>query len=173
MCIYDCMWNPTVRLLINRFLSYLILSYLILSYLILSYLILSYLILSYLILSYLILSYLILSYLSYLILSYHGSRFCVWTEFIGVTFAFPLMVSFLILTFMIFPWLHLSIFISVVCKRCSSCLCNAQHSLPYTIDGLTTVLYSLLFSFTGTFLSHITPWRCRIMWKHNIIEEAQ
>ena len=23
MCIYDCMWNPTVRLLINRFLSYL------------------------------------------------------------------------------------------------------------------------------------------------------
>ena len=28
MCIYDCMWNPTVRLLINRFLSYLILSYL-------------------------------------------------------------------------------------------------------------------------------------------------
>ena len=26
MCIYDCMWNPTVRLLINRFLSYLILS---------------------------------------------------------------------------------------------------------------------------------------------------
>ena len=31
MCIYDCMWNPTVRLLINRFLSYLILSYLILS----------------------------------------------------------------------------------------------------------------------------------------------
>ena len=24
MCIYDCMWNPTVRLLINRFLSYLI-----------------------------------------------------------------------------------------------------------------------------------------------------
>ena len=26
MCIYDCMWNPTVRLLINRFLS----SYLIL-----------------------------------------------------------------------------------------------------------------------------------------------
>ena len=38
------MWNPTARLLINRFLSYLILSYLILSYLIfiLSYLILSY-----------------------------------------------------------------------------------------------------------------------------------
>ena len=25
MCIYDCMWNPTVRLLINRFLSYLVL----------------------------------------------------------------------------------------------------------------------------------------------------
>ena len=24
MCIYDCMWNPTVRLLLNRFLSYLI-----------------------------------------------------------------------------------------------------------------------------------------------------
>ena len=24
MCIYDCMWNPTVRLIINRFLSYII-----------------------------------------------------------------------------------------------------------------------------------------------------
>ena len=27
MCIYDCMWNPTVRLLINRFLSYYLISY--------------------------------------------------------------------------------------------------------------------------------------------------
>ena len=34
---------------------------------------------------------------------HHDSRFCVRTEFIGVTFAFPLIVSFLILSFLVFP----------------------------------------------------------------------
>ena len=88
---------------------------------------------------------------------YHANRFCVTTDLIGVTFPIPLMVSFLIRPFLVFPLLHLSIFISVVCKRCSCCLRSAQLSLPYNFAGLTTVLYSLLFSFTGTFLSHITP----------------
>ena len=37
---------------------------------------------------------------------YHDSRFCVRTDLIGVTFEFPLMVSFLILSFLVFPWLH-------------------------------------------------------------------
>ena len=66
--------------------------------------------------------------------TYHDSRFLVRTDLIGVTLAIPLMVSFLILSFLVFPWLHLSNFISVVSKRCSSassCLRSAQHSLPY------------------------------------------
>ncbi len=83
---------------------------------------------------------------------YHYSRFWLRTDLIGVTLAIPLMVSFLILSFL--DSTLSSIFISVVCKRCSSCLRSAQHSLPYIIAGLTTVLYSLLlFSFIGTFLS--------------------
>ena len=66
-----------------------------------------------------------------IICPYHDSRFWVRVDLIGVTLAIPLMVSFLILSFLVFPWLHLIIFISVVCKRCSSCLRSAQHSLPY------------------------------------------
>ena len=87
---------------------------------------------------------------------YHDNRFCVRTDLIGVTFAIlSLMVSFLIRSFQsIF-----SIFMSMVCKRYPSCLRSAQHSLPYTIACLTNVLYSLLFSFTGTFLSLISPHR--------------
>ena len=88
---------------------------------------------------------------------YHDNRFCVKTDLIGVTFAIPPMVSILILSFLVFPWLHLSIFIYVVCKRCSSCLRSSQHSLPYPITGLTTVLYSLLFSFTSRLYLLIIP----------------
>ena len=40
---------------------------------------------------------------------------------------------------------------------CCSALCSARHSLPYIKVGLMTVLYSLFFSLTGTFLSQITP----------------
>ena len=89
----------------------------------------------------------------YITCPYHDSLFCVRTELIDDSFAFPVMVPFVILSFLVFPRLHLSIFISVVCKRCSSCLHSAQHSLPYTIAGLTTVLFCLFFSFMGTFLS--------------------
>ncbi len=38
----------------------------------------------------------------------------------------------IILPFLVFPWLHLSIFMSVVFKCCSSCLRSTQTSLPYT-----------------------------------------
>ena len=40
---------------------------------------------------------------------------------------------------------------------CCSALRSAHHSLPYIKVGLITVLYSLFFSFTRTFLSQITP----------------
>ena len=37
---------------------------------------------------------------------------------------------------------------------------TAQHSAPYVIVGLITVLYTLSFSLMGTFLSHSTPVSC-------------
>ena len=75
---------------------------------------------------------------------------------IGLTIASLLNFSFLIRSFLVLPLVHLSIFISVVCILCSSALCSAQHSLPYIRVGLMTVLNSLFFSLTGTFLSQIT-----------------
>ena len=51
-----------------------------------------------------ILSVLLVMWVSFLRTTcpYHDSRFCVRTDFIGVTFAIPLMVSFLILSFLDF-----------------------------------------------------------------------
>ena len=46
-----------------------------------------------------------------------------------------------------FHRLHLDIFISVWCKRCSSCFHNDQHSLPFTVRCFYTVC---LLSFTDT-----------------------
>ena len=89
------------------------------------------------------------------------NRCCVRIELIGTTFAIPLMVSYLIMFFMVFPLLHISIFRWVVCKRCSSYFSNAQHSLPYIIAGLTTALQSLIFSV----LARITP--DRSLRRHN------
>ena len=86
---------------------------------------------------------------------YHDSRFCVRTEFIGVTFAFPLMVSFLILSFPVFLDSTLAFsfrwYVNVVPLACA--VPNTHSRRPYTIAGRTTVLHCLLFSFTGTFLS--------------------
>ena len=44
-----------------------------------------------------------------------------------------------------------------MCIRCCSALCIAQNSLQYIKVCPITVLYSLFFSLTGTFLSQITP----------------
>ena len=73
---------------------------------------------------------------------YHERRFWV-TSFLNFWF--------LILSFRVLPWIHLSIFVSVVCILCCSALCSAQHSLPYIKVGLMTALYSLFFNLTGTF----------------------
>ena len=88
---------------------------------------------------------------------YHERRFWVTYVVIGLTIASLLNFSFLIRSFLVLHWIHLSIFISVVCILCGSALCSAQHSLPLIKVGRMTVLYSLFFSLTGTFLSQITP----------------
>ena len=88
---------------------------------------------------------------------YHERRFWVKYVVICLTIASLLNFSFLIRSFLVLPWINLSIFISVVCILCCSALCSAQHPLPYIRVGLMTVLYSLFFSLTGTFLSQITP----------------
>ena len=88
---------------------------------------------------------------------YHKRRFWATYVVIGLTITSLLKFSFLIRSFLVFLWIYLSIFISVVCILCCSAPCRAQHSLPYIKVGLMTVLYSLFFSLTGTFLSQITP----------------
>ena len=62
---------------------------------------------------------------------YHERRFWVTYVVIGLTIASLLNFSFLIRSFLVLPWIHLSIFISVVCILCCSALCSARHSLPY------------------------------------------
>ena len=99
------------------------------------------------------------TFVSYLLITwpYHERRFRVTYVVIGLTIASLLNFSFLIRYFLVLPWIHLSILISVVCILCCSALCSAQHSLPYIKVGLMTVLYSLFFSFTRTCLSQVTP----------------
>ena len=84
---------------------------------------------------------------------YHERRFWVTCVVIGLIVASLLNFSFLNLSFRVLPWINLSIFISVVCILCSSALCSAQYSLPYIKFGLIAVLYSMLFSLSGTSLS--------------------
>ena len=66
---------------------------------------------------------------------YHERRFWATYVVIGLTIASLLNFSFLIRSFLVLPWIHLSIFISVVCIRCCSALCSAQHSLPSIIKS--------------------------------------
>ena len=67
-----------------------------------------------------------------------------------------LISSFFILSFTVTPLFPLSILISVFSRIFSSFTPVVQHSAPYKITGLTTVVYSLVFNFAGIFLSAIT-----------------
>ena len=67
-----------------------------------------------------------------------------------------LISSLFILSFTVTPLILLSILISVFSRIFSSFTPVVQHSAPYKMTGLTTVVYSLVFNFVGIFLSAIT-----------------
>ena len=69
----------------------------------------------------------------------------------------PRMCSFLILSLRVTPHIHRSILISVTSIRFSCLFVVAHVSVPYSIAGLITVLYTFPFSFTGILLSHSSP----------------
>ena len=67
-----------------------------------------------------------------------------------------LISSLFILSFTVTPLIILIILISVFSRIFSSFTPVVQHSAPYKMTGLTTVVYSLIFNFVGIFLSAIT-----------------
>ena len=76
------------------------------------------------------------------------------------TFVVPLILSFLILSSFVTPRTHRSILISVTSNLFPCAFFNAHIyvSAPYTIAGLTTVLYTFPLIFPFIFLSHNTPY---------------
>ena len=66
---------------------------------------------------------------------------CTFLE-ISPTFVVPLILSFLILSILVIPLIHLNILISATSNFSSCAFFTAQVSAPYIIAGLTTVLYT-------------------------------
>ena len=91
---------------------------------------------------------------------YQFNRFCLRNVDIWHTLASSCILWFLTWSFLVLPLIHRSILISATCNLFSSFFLTAQHSAPYVIVGLITVLYTLSFSLMGTFLSHSTPVSC-------------
>ena len=67
-----------------------------------------------------------------------------------------LMYLFLILSFLITPIANLNIFISATSISSTCFFVTSTVSIPYTIAGLTTKLYTFPFSLAGNLLSQIT-----------------
>ena len=91
---------------------------------------------------------------------YQCNRFCLRNVDVWHTLASSCIIWFLTWSFLILPLILRRILISATCNRFSSFFLTAQHSAPYVIVGLITVLYTLSFSLMGTFLSHSTPVSC-------------
>ena len=68
-----------------------------------------------------------------------------------------LMYSFLILFFLVIPIANLNIFISATSISFTCFFVTATVSSLYTIAGLTTELYTFLFTLAGNLVSQITP----------------
>ena len=69
----------------------------------------------------------------------------------------PLMYSFLILSFLVTLIANLNIFISATSISSTCFFMTATVSSPYTNAGLTTELYTFLFTLASKLLSQITP----------------
>ena len=86
--------------------------------------------------------------------------FCLRNVDIWHSLVFSCMTWFLTWSFLVLPRIHRSILFSATCNLFSYFFLTAQHSAPYVIVGLITVLYTLSFSLMGTFLSNSTPVSC-------------
>ena len=84
---------------------------------------------------------------------YQCNRFCLRNVDIWHTLTSTCIIWFLALSFLVLPLIHRSILISATCNLFSSFFLTAQHSAPYVIVGLITVIYTLSFSLMGTFWS--------------------
>ena len=73
------------------------------------------------------------------------------------TLTVPLMYSFLILSFLVTPIANLNIFVSATSISSTCFFVTVTVSSLYTIVGLTTELYTFLFTLAGNRLSQITP----------------
>ena len=67
---------------------------------------------------------------------------------ISPTFVVPLILSFLILSILVTPLIHLNILISATSNFFSCAFFTAHVSAPYIIAGLTTVLYTFPLTLT-------------------------
>ena len=81
---------------------------------------------------------------------YQYNRFCVRNVDIWHTLASSCIIWFLTWSFLVLPIIHRSTLIYVTCNLLSSFFLTAQHSAPYVIVGLITVLYTSSFSLMGT-----------------------
>ena len=72
---------------------------------------------------------------------------------ISTTLVDPLIYSFLILSSLVIPDIHLNILISATSIFFSSVFFILAVSVPYSMAGLITVLWNFPFSFNGTLLS--------------------
>ena len=86
-----------------------------------------------------------------LICPYQFNRFCLENVDIWHTLASYCIIWFLTWSFLVLLFIHRSILISATCNLFSSFFLTAQHSAPYVIVGLITVLCTLSFSLMGTF----------------------
>ena len=81
-----------------------------------------------------------------------------WTFFgISPTSVLPLIFSFLILSNLVTPHIHRNIFISATSIFFSCAFFTVHVTAPYTIAGLTIVLYTFSLILTFILLSHSTP----------------
>ena len=76
---------------------------------------------------------------------------------ISPTFVVPLILSFLILSSLVTPLIHLNILISATSNFFSCAFFTAHVSALYIIAGLTTVLYTFLLTLKLILRSHRIP----------------
>ena len=76
---------------------------------------------------------------------------------ISPTFVVPLILSFLILSTLVTPLIHLNILVSATSNFFSCAFFTAHVSAPYIIAGLTTVLYTFPLTLKLILRSHRIP----------------